>query len=168
MEWTIHIWSILDILSPTLFATNKLLLHYLLGVGGGGLVLDGHVGGHLDALDVLDGALAAAGVGQAHQVLGDVVRVHLLGVLLVLVLDLEEALALLAVVGLVGVVDAEHVLLEVRQLREALAAELAGVRLLARVHAQVQLQRRRVREGARADLARIPAMGNQALDLRWR
>ena len=78
-------------------------------------------------------------------------------VFLVLSFDLEKPLAHLTIVRFVSVVDAEHVLLEVRQLREALAAELAGVRLLARVHAQVQLQRRRVREGARANLARIPA-----------
>ena len=42
-------------------------------------------------------------------------------------------------------------------MRETLAAKLAGVRLLARVHAQVQLQRRRVGEGSSANLARISA-----------
>ena len=44
---------------------------------------------------------------------------------------LEESLADFAVVGLVSVVDAEHVLLEVGQLRERLVAQLAHVRLLA-------------------------------------
>ncbi len=51
--------------------------------------------------------------------------------------------------------DAEHVLLEMRQLRERLLAQLAGVRLLPGVHPQVKLECGRVREGPLADLARV-------------
>ena len=79
-------------------------------------MLDGHARRDLDTLDIFDGSLAPARIRQTHQVFRNVVRMILLGVLLILVLDLEEALALFAVVRLVRVVHAEHVLLEVRQL----------------------------------------------------
>ena len=74
---------------------------------------------------------------------------------LVFDLDLEEGLAPLAVVRLVRVVDAEHVLFEMRQLSEGLLAEFAGVRLLPRVHSEMQLEGRRVREGPGADFAAV-------------
>jgi hypothetical protein len=65
---------------------------------------------------------------------------------LIIGLDLVEGFADLAVVGSVGVVDAEHVLLEVGQLRERLLAKLTHVRLLAGVHPKVKFQRGGVRK----------------------
>ena len=70
-----------------------------------------------------------------------------LHVILVIIFDLEERFANFAVVRPVGVVHAEHVLLEVRQLSKGFLTQLADVRLLAGVHPQVQLQGSGVRKG---------------------
>ena len=81
-------------------------------------LLEGHhapflSGHHLDYLDVLHAVHLAAnsGHGFLNQVVREVVRMLLSGVLLILRLHLEESLALLAVVGLVRVVNTQHVLL---------------------------------------------------------
>ena len=56
--------------------------------------------------------------------------------------DLVEPLALFAVVGFVGVVDTEHVLLQMWQLCKRLLAQFAHMRLLPCVHSQMQFQSR--------------------------
>ena len=66
--------------------------------------------------------------------------------------DLVEPLALLTVVGLVGVVHAEHVLLQMWQLCKRFLAQFAHMWLLPCVHPQMQFQRCGVREGPGADL----------------
>lgn len=66
--------------------------------------------------------------------------------ILVIIFDLEERFANFAVVRPVGVVHAEHVLLEVRQLSKGFLTQLADVRLLTGVHPQVKLERRGVRK----------------------
>ena len=72
-----------------------------------------------------------------------------------LVLGVEEGVARKANVGPILFVDAAHVLLQVRQLQERRRTQLALERLLARVQSDVQLQRRRVREGLLADLTLV-------------
>lgn len=104
-----------------------------------------------------------AHIGDAHQhlALGALLRRRLaamLAVLHVLLLVAEACLAGLAQVHLVRLVDGAHVLAQVRHLakrRLATAAHEAAERLLAGVHADVDLQHGRVREGRLADGARV-------------
>ncbi len=61
----------------------------------------------------------------------------LLHVGLVLVLHFKEGFAAFAVIRLIRIVHAQHVLLEMGQLSERFLAELAHVWLLSGVHSQV-------------------------------
>ena len=59
---------------------------------------------------------------------------------LVIGFDLVECFADLAVVGPVGVVHAEHVLLEVRQLGKRFLAKFTHVRFFSGVHSEVKFK----------------------------